>query len=168
MDRQPVHPMAHRAFLLVAIVSALIAAAAAFPGRASADGTICGPNGYPYCTFAYTPFRAPLYLESGSSPYVTYGGRGNYDGLTPKVCITVRLLISDSAGGNNQVVGDHSYCHVFTGLGGLTTTSGDVYASVYRCCYALYWYHTWAHSWQVWADGHAHNDRYVASERVLR
>jgi hypothetical protein len=163
--RRPVHLHARRAVLLVAIVSVLIAAAAAFPGRASADGVTCGPNGYPYCTFAYTPYRFPI--EGDWSPSVYYGGRGNYDGLTPKVCITIRLLISDSAGANNQIVGEHSYCHVFDGPGGLTTTSLDVWDSVYRCCNYLYWYHTWAHSWQVWADGHAHNDRYAASERVL-
>ncbi|HEY3207580.1 MAG TPA: hypothetical protein VGJ58_11565 [Gaiellaceae bacterium] len=168
MNREPVHPKARRAVLFVAIVSALIAAAAVFPATASADGVNCGPNGNPYCTWAYTPVRFPVPPENGNSPYVSYGGLGNYDGLTQQVCITIRLLISDSSGGNNHIVAEKSYCHVYTGPGGLTGTSTNVWDSVYRCCYYLFWYHTWAHSWQVWADGHAHNDRYVASERVLR
>jgi len=165
MTRRSVRPKARRALLLVAAVSALVTTAAIFPARASADGVVCGPNGNPYCTWAYTPRRQVV--DNGVSPYVSYGGLGNYDGFTPQVCITIRLLISDAAGGNNQIIGERSYCHVWTGAGGLTTTSTNVWDQVYRCCSFLYWYHTWAHSWQVWADGHAHNDRYVASERVL-
>jgi hypothetical protein len=157
--------MAHRAVLLIAIVSALITAAAAFPGTAAADGRVCGPNGYPYCTWAYTPYRFPI--EDAWSPDVYYGGLGNYDGVTRQVCITIRLLISDSSGSNNHIVGEKNFC--YAGANGTGTgTSTTVWGNVRRDDGYIYYYHTWAHSWQVWADGHAHNDRYVASERVRR
>jgi hypothetical protein len=149
------------------LVACLASVVVALPGRASADGYNCGPSGAPYCTYAYTPKRTPIPPENHFSPYVDYGGIGNYDGLTQQVCITIRLLISASDGSNNQIIGQKTYCHVWTGPGGLTTTSTNVTDSIYRCCSYLYWYHTWVHSWQVWADGHAHNDRYADSQRVL-
>ena len=158
MNRRPVHRKAHRAVLFVAIVFALSAVAAVLPGTASADGRVC-PNGYPWCTWAYTPYRFPI--EDAWSPDVYYGGIGNYNGYTVQVCITIRLLISDSSGGNNRIVGEKKYCHP-----GPTDTSTNVYGNVRRDDGYIYYYHTWAHSWQVWADGHAHNDRYVASERI--
>ena len=157
----------HRLVSFIVLVSSLALVVVARPGRASADGVSCGPNGNPYWTWAYTPFRQPIPPENNSSPWVSYGGIGNYDGLTQQVCITIRLLISASDGSDNHIIGEKTFCHVWTGPGGLTTTSTNVYDSVYRCCSYLYWYHTWVHSWQVWSDGHAHNDRYAASERRL-
>jgi hypothetical protein len=156
---------------LGAIAVCLMVAAAVHPARASAvtcgancdtggSGMLCGPNGYPYCTFAYTPWRGFIPPDGGTSPTVTYGGIGNYDGTTVQVCITVRLIL-----GSSYIAGEKHFC--YSGPNGTgSTTSTNVYGDVYECCYGLQPFHTWAHSWQVWSDGHAHNDRYVASDTV--
>jgi hypothetical protein len=151
-----------RAAAISAIAVCLIAAAAVFPARASAvaDERICGPSGYPYCTWAYAPRRGySIGIFNMGGPYVFYGGIGNYNGITYKVCINIRLII-----GSDVIFKQDTFCYAPAGG---TDTSTNVWDSKYVCCSYLYWYHTWAHSWQVFVDGSTHNHRYVATGQVL-
>jgi hypothetical protein len=153
----PSASLVKRLAVFVALAASLAAVGAIVPAKASADSYVCGPSGYPYCTWAYSPRRGySIGIFSQNGPYVFYGGTANYNGDTAKVCINVRLMVS------TVIFKQTTYCHP-----GPTDTSTNTWDSDYVCCSYLYWYHTWAHSWQVFADGSTHNHRYVATGEVL-
>lgn len=142
-------------FRLFVVTACAAAAVAATPGTASAadPGVQCGIGGYPNCLWVNAPVRV-----SPDVPELAYSGFAEYANVAYQICATLRLVRGDG--------------HIMQQLGPICRTWTDRVTGLYASLpgYSFYCncrrYHTWGHSWVVYADGSTHAERFAASGEV--
>jgi hypothetical protein len=145
-----------RRAVAMALVAACLAVFAATAETASAAdvGLDCGIGGYPNCLWVNPPVRS-----SADHPQLSYSGWVHYTNSAYAICVTLRLVRGDG--------------QIMSHLGPIcrywTNEVTGLYAQIdgwpfYCNCRR---YHTWGHSWVVYADGTTHAERFAASGDIL-